>query len=135
MSIKSIPRPEGKSDEYQFFKNETTGHTFKVKAFSRPVSASSQLNGVEVGHTQFGLVVTTSMVDDSGKAIKENGLPMVDSLSFTITEDTLLEEGFDVTEKLKSMVVERINHLENRWVARSSVIDLESAWRGKPIKL
>lgn len=135
LKIKSIPRPDDQSDEYQFFREEGSGNIFKVKASVQPTNSEQSLGDTPIAHTQFGLVVNTSMVDENFKAKRLDDLPVVDSYSFTVTEEVLKEEGFDPMEKLKAMVIERITYLQQNWAMRANVENLGDLWKGKPIQL
>lgn len=130
MTYTAIPRFEGKSADYQFFRNVETGATFKVK-----VAATSAAIGALGANTQFGVCFTTSQVDTSGKAMREDGLPVIDSWTHTFTDVETSAEGFSLEARLKVILLERLAALEARHTARSSLTQMQVAWADQPIIL
>ena len=134
MTIEAIPRPAGKSTDYQFFHNPATGNRFKVKVAATE-AAPVALGEGEAANTQFGVCVTTSLIDADDKAVQENGLPVVDSWTHTFTDVETSEPGFSVHARLSSILTDRIAALEARHAARASLSEIQSAWTADPIKL
>lgn len=134
MTIEAIPRPAGKSTDYQFFHNVATGHRFQVKV-SVTEAAPLRLGSAGVANTQFGVCITTAMIDDNHKAIQENGLPVVDSWTHTFTDVETSEPGFSVPLRVLSILKDRIASLEARYAARASLSEIQYAWTAEPLNL
>jgi hypothetical protein len=134
MTIEAIPRPAGKSTDYQFFYNKTTGNRFKVKV-SATEAAPVRLNESDAANTQFGVCITTSLIDDDGRALQESGLPIVDSWTHTFTDVETSEPEFSVQARIAAILTDRIGSLEARHTARASLSDIQKAWTADPINL
>ena len=134
MTIEAIPRPAGKSTDYQFFHNRATGNRFKVKVAATE-AAPVRLGEGDAANTQFGVCITTALIDDNDKAVQENGLPVVDSWTHTFTDVETSEPGFSVQARLAAILTDRIAVLEARHAARASLSEIQAAWAAEPITL
>lgn len=134
MKLKTDIRPEDKSTDYQFFTNEETGNRFKVKIAATD-AAAMPIGSATAANTQFGVCITTSLIDGDNKALSENGLPVIDSLTHTFTDVEISEPGFSLPVRVAAIVSERIEALERRTSARQVLDNINAAWAGGPINL
>lgn len=134
MTIQSISRPEGQSLDYQFFQNMVTGNRFKVK-LSATDAAPVRLENGAAANPQFGVCITTSMIDENNHAMTENGAALVDSFTHTFTAVETADPEFSVGARVTLMLSDRIAALETQRAARASLNDIQSAWSTDAINL
>lgn len=129
-NIEAIPRPEGKSEEYQFFINHDTGNRFKAKIETQATDGLK--NGTS---TQFTVTITTSQVDDENKALQDFETPVIDNATRVFTEADRNDPDFNALTSIKEFIVSRIVELEKRNETRGSISDIEALWRQGPLVL
>lgn len=117
-TIKKVKKPKGYEGNYTFFENLETGRRWKA----RLVASHPNVN-------TFGVTITVSPVDEDGKALMENGEPIVtDSIGHGFNEIEMKEPDFSAEARLMEIVQQRINVGERRFEGVKKITDLLSAW-------
>src|SRR5690349_11293314 len=89
-SFTSKAKPKDYQGDYKFFHNEKTNRDWKVKL---DINEISSFEGGAA--SQLGVTVTVSPTDETGKAIVEDGKPIViDSWTHTFNSIEMSEDGF-----------------------------------------
>lgn len=124
-NIIPMKRPEGISDDYQFFINEETGNAWKAKLVMTAVHSNK-----DFAPSVLGATITVSPVDKQGKALRESDKPVViDSHTHSFNEVEMSAPDFDPKKRILMIIAERIKAGEGRMTGVTLVNDLLDVWK------
>lgn len=131
IEVVSAPKDYEKTD-YQFFLNKSTNQLWKASIVVQP-AYSPMINGdIEAAATQLAVQVTVSPVDENGKALEDNGKPIIiDAHSHTFNHIEMSEPDFDPLKRIMSIIAERIHIGECRLIGIKQIKELGEAWTKK----
>lgn len=116
MTLRSIKTPSGydNAGRYRFF--ERNGQKWKVRAVLSEARPAHVVDAdVEVAPAEMAVTVTVSPVGKDGKALREDGRPIVvDSWTHTFTATEMAREDFDPEGRIHGIIEQRISAGENR---------------------
>ncbi len=129
--IEAITRPDDKGG-YQFFRNTESGSRFKVKMTtgqSGPLKLDpNNEKSPVVNPAQFAVCLTISMIDDADKAMQQDGLPIIDSHTHVFTSVETSDPDQTMTERLLSILTNRIAAMEVNYAGRLEAQALQKSW-------
>lgn len=131
--IEVIGKPKGASERYQFLKNKETGREWKALLDLRTARPAMTTEAdVELAPAELAVTVTVSPVDARGKALREDGKPIViDSWTHTFTSTEMLTPDFDPEKRIMEIVAERVHIGEARLKGQDQLKEFVGKWGGK----
>jgi hypothetical protein len=129
-TLEHSARPKGQREDYRFFTNPETGTKWKALIVLRDTAPAMVDTSAAVAPSGIAVTVTVSPVDEAGKALRENDLPVViDSWTHTFNHVEMSVPDFDPTDRIMLIVAERVRAGEGRLAGVDKIKALADKWR------
>lgn len=140
VSLERLPRPEGASPNYRYYKFLEDDTLWKVRVLmqegrepSVEVPSDQIAEGVQLAPAEYAVSITVSPIDPTGSVLCEEGKPVVlDGITHTFTFSEMSLPGFDPTSRIERIVSDIIRAQGSRVTAVPDIKNAISNWTDEP---